>query len=420
MGLWASRPRPVGVISARTHTPTQPGPKEAGAATPDLKSSTDHAPAYSTQRSAAPAAPSGPDKAQPYGPSPATQDSADSSAGEAISLAAALLGLPAAPGHYSPPDEVPGPWVDLFLERHADSGVYRGLFRASGTTRQWVLQHAATADYTVYVSSRLHADAWVKRFNALRAALGVRGQRPTQLSVTVSDAPEAECALAALPTFIWGVGQGVTGLHFGAYLSSSEPASAFLRCMALAAPNVTTLTLTYGSCTLPPPDRFPHLREIIMKSMHLDSCVSVAAYLPQLTSLTFHPKGAFHRYDMLSAVISTQTTTLTRLHTTAHLNDNALGLLLAHTPALTDLSVGPVTVESDEYSGRVWGVKRLSTSLNHWRREKTAVELWQLPYLPTCRTGTVLCTTEFNVDITDEQVRETVVPTCVHTLMPEK
>ncbi len=410
MGLWASRPKPEGVISPRTHNPTSPGPTEAGAATPGPQSSTDDEPADTSQPSAAATAPSGPDQPQPYGTTPASQDKSDSSAVEAISLAAALLGLPVAPGCYSPPGEVPGPWVDLFLERHADSGVYGGLFGASRTTRHWVLQHAPMAHYNVWVNSRLYADArlyadeWVGQLNSLRALLGARGQLPTKLYISVTDELESECALAALPSFIRGVGQSITGLQFSAYLRCPEPGTAFLRAITPAVPNLTTLTICCGNCLLPPPQRLPHLKEIVIKSAQLASCVSVAAYLPQLTSLTFHPQDNGQQANILSALFTAHTTTLIHFHTTAHLSDNALGLLLTYTPALTDLSVGPVTVESDEYSGRVWGVKRLATSINYSRRARTAIEVWQLPYLPTCSTGTVLCTTEISLHVFDDQV----------------
>ncbi len=304
----------------------------------------------------------------------------------------------------------------LIIHSHT-GGLRCKISTTTTTTREWVLEHSSKATLSVNVyKGSIHWWLWQRRLTRIQRELGIRGDLPTRLYICVDDTPEAACSLTALPAFIRGWGQSITVIE-GMLSEDCALSTVFIRCMAPAAPNLSTLALHGSTCVLPAPEHLPHLISLTMGRLQHDSCVSIAPYLPQLTSLTLFPNAHNHT-ELFQTVFTQRSTTLTTFNTNTPLTDELLGLLLAHTPALTDLNVGPVTVQSDQYCGRVWGVKKLDTVEHTLMTQRITVGSWALPYLPTCSTGTVLCVREYEIAITDEEVSLHHTHTHTHTHTP--
>ncbi len=256
----------------------------------------------------------------------------------AVSLGAALFGLPAAPGFMVPGEEVPGAWLVLLIEGHADGAVFSRLFCASRATQVWCLQHVPTAHLAFRLGPVEEGQlAWPQRFDAARARLGVRGPLPTRLTVQEADTYRGTPALADVVNALAGVGQGVVEL----VVETDRSPAQFVQTIAAHIPNLTTLTLKYNHCVLPPPTSYPQLRQLSMGDVQLSSCRSIAEYTSQLKSLSIDPRdgdaaGARH---VFSTILSAVSTTLTTFVTREPLTDSLLDLLLRRAPALTELFV---------------------------------------------------------------------------------
>lgn len=248
------------------------------------------------------------------------------------------------------------------LDFRADSEVFDRLFCVSRTAQLWTLQHAPDATLRFELYGDESPNARQRQLAAARAALTARGRLPTKLSVWVFKGPANECIAAAIPSFLWQVGQGITRLEFDCSSEgATELGTLFMRCLAPSVPNLTTLTLSISACAMPTPPALPLLTELTMSKVPQHCCASIAPYLTQITALNIDPQHNIDEAAFFTALITTHTTTLTSLETDAGLSDALLGLLLAHAPALTELCVGPVTVTSDQHRGKQWGVKQLHT-----------------------------------------------------------
>lgn len=287
-------------------------------------------------------------------PAPDTSPTQVAKAEPTVSLGAGLFSLLAAPGFEVPGEEPPGAWLVLFLEGHADQAVFTGLFCTSRGAKAWCLQHAPRARLTL----RKHV-AWKAKLAAARDALRVRGALPTCLAIQLPSTSESHAALADVPGAVAGVGHGITTLewHMALFDEAGSVRSGILLAISPHIPNLTTLLI--DSCVLPPPNTFPHLKQLSVWGVRLDACPSIAKYLPQITTLTLVPQiTTLRKTDAVCrAVFSTASSTLTDLDISFELTDQLLGLLVSRTPALTALRVGLLRVQSDAYVGKEWGVK---------------------------------------------------------------
>ncbi len=307
-----------------------------------------------------------------------------------ISLAAALFGLPPAPGCTVPDDEVPAPWLMLFLDEHADAGVYGGIFTSCTAGRLWVLRTAPKARLVLRTTKYTQPGPWYACLARDRAELIARGHLPTRVIIVCGEGAVSEAALAVVPSVFYGHAAAIQELRFSD-LSARRPCAAVLGMLQLVLPLLQQLrSLTLNTCipTLPPRSSLPQLTEVQVymyasNPQHLvDSCLSsIAAYLPQLTSLTLHDQvlPVPPDWQLLLSPAST-TNTLTAFSTDRPLDDTLLSLLVQHTPTLTRLRVAYVGLQ-DDHSDRQWGVRTLVINQDHYL-EETAL-------LPKCAQGKV-------------------------------
>lgn len=92
------------------------------------------------------------------------------------------------------------------------------------------------------------------------------------------------------------------------------------------------------------------------------ACAAVSALLPRITSLNLSFR--YHKYDPFTPwerIFTAQHTTHTLTHLTTRdiLDSELLGLLISHAPSLTDLTVGSMYVDTEDYKQRQWAVRRL-------------------------------------------------------------
>ncbi len=267
-----------------------------------------------------------------------------------FSLGGAVWGFQPAVGYYSPQQQVPEAWLLVLVEHFADAEFYLCLFRASRGARDWVLETAPTARYSLVSSD---VDMWQHQLSTLRERLQTRGSKPVRLRVPASQQHAA--ALAALPGVLAGVGACITELTLrGPDRTPQQPvhpiavehaAAAFLRAVAPHLPNLSTLTLTNIPCELPSPSVLPQLKDLSMDQLQPNRIIgrSVVRLFTQLTALALqHAEAAESAVPALLRLCqpSNTTTTLVRLSIHAPLTDELLACLLISAPCLTELSVG--------------------------------------------------------------------------------
>ncbi len=130
-----------------------------------------------------------------------------------FSLGGALFGLPPADGHIVPDEGVPEAWLLLFVEGHADSGVYAGVFSASKAGQGWALSTAPKGRLRYDTTVAQPANVWIARLAKDAVMLAIRGALPTHLCVTCDGSPESEAACQVVTDMLSGYGSGVTCLR---------------------------------------------------------------------------------------------------------------------------------------------------------------------------------------------------------------
>ncbi len=293
-----------------------------------------------------------------------------------MSLGGALFdGLPA-DGHFIPADPVPGSWLDLYTE-HADEdgSVHVGVYRSCRGGRDFTLREAGRARLTLHSKGAKDMAEWTRQLVGVRAALRTRGSKPTSVGLTVHN----KDYLAAVSEQLQGAGQGITELRVkdeqmdsvryydSAAAEIDQRMTQFLSTLHLLCPYITTLDLHTLPCLLPPPSNLPHLTKVHMRANKKfdvsaqtaqEVAGAVGRFLPQLTHLHYDSCTTITPWGALFTANNT-THTLTHFTTGAELGDELVSCLLQYTPALESLSVSGVSVLSDEYSEREWGVSEL-------------------------------------------------------------
>ncbi len=323
------------------------------------------------------------------------------------SFGALLLGCPPAPGYSVPADDLPGPWQRQFISRYASKrvilrgrkvgrrcvSVYSGLFTANSAGKRWVLETATVAQLTLRPRPSTPPEAWDRQLAAVRACLQERGGRPVQLLIMVGELLPIAAALSLIPAALQGVSAGITDVkiryaakapeHLQAedtWRPQADAATAFLRDLAAALPNLTTLDLITFPATVPQAAQLPSLRQVSADGVYVPgSAQALGSLVPQLTHLQFR----FHRmateFSRFSDAFRNTSHTLTQL-TIDVLNDLILPHLLTQAPTLTHLTAQYVEFR-DDYSTRQWGVHSLSITPGE------IVDLEPLAGLPTCTAG---------------------------------
>ncbi len=186
--------------------------------------------------------------------------------GSKFSLAGALFDWPVGEGCANPTEHAPDSWRTAF-ESCADAEVWLGLFRSCSSSRDWAWRTAPSASVVLdcTVSGRTQA-ARQQHFQAVQQCLSVRGALPTKLTVACDqDLTRDSSALTAVS----GVGAGIVSIHVrskGLHSMPREgPAAVLLQGLALACPNTTSIALTHVMCQLPPPSKFPHVTELVIR-----------------------------------------------------------------------------------------------------------------------------------------------------------
>ncbi len=285
-------------------------------------------------------------------------------------LAAALFpGILPAEGCTEPTEYAPDSWL-LSFKQHADPAVYLGLFSSCRGGRDYTLQTANTATLRLQPGSAQSDEAWQRTLDAARQALMVRGALSTRLvllgyepDLNSPDSQQQTTArLSGIPQQLEGAGSGVTELTV---THSGLLPHTFLTTAASAFPHLHTLSVDQCTCPLPPPAQWPQLRRLQVTipppcyNTHsgvweehpttLAVFQSIAAHLPQLTSLDFSRQPERDDVDpslpweQLFTAGSTSHT-LTHLTTNCTLTDELVPMLLSHTPALSQLFVSFVSI----------------------------------------------------------------------------
>lgn len=346
-----------------------------------------------------------------------------------LSLGAAVLGLPAARGYFSPGDIAPTAWQAQLsqliwqarragaeqgppecleqviadtpgsaaeareAERHtlyrphaAGAAAYRGLFSASRGTRDWVLQTAPTAVLCIdtfavhqrHLSSPPNPDPWPQQLSAVQQALQTRGALPTTLIVVLAEDTYCAEVCEDLLTALEGVGSGMTGfaLH-NLSPPAGKTATEVLHRAAAVFPALQSLTLHGAACKLPAASALRGLRELRVAGQA--SIKAALAFVTQLTSLeiTNARRPAWPR--LFSPITTTHT--LTHFSTDELLTNELLGLLLEHAPALAQLRVNSVGELSKQHSDRQWKLRSLGV--------RNSVYMARLAWLPSSTHGRV-------------------------------
>ncbi len=354
--------------------------------------------------------------------------------GSKFSLAAALFGWPAAPGHSAPSQEVPDAWLLLFGKQHAttDPAVLSGIFTACPAGRDWVLESAPKVTLSIDTTDDRFPTVWLQRCSKLREALTRRGSRPVHLAVMCKDhelgSPHnlAECLM--LPSLCFdGAGRAITHLSVTDERSTPYPLHITAPLLVnIAAQTIgsqlTSLTLHPCPQPLPLPQSLPSLQHLDVRLMsgydyietiREDIYRSVGSHIPHLTSLTLDdseyeyptPWGVMFEAECV-------TNTLTTLTTDRCLTDELVEFLFEFAPNMARLSVRDISI-IDDLGGCEWGVREIE--IKCWDDSDTA----SVFNLPVCKAGPVMvviggrCPLDIVVD--SAEVRKVSTHTCAHT-----
>ncbi len=180
--------------------------------------------------------------------------------GKTFSLGSAMLGAPAADQYYASGQRIPDGLVLSFIEQHADAAMFVSLFRSCRGGRDLVLRSARKGALVLMCANLLPNAAWERQLRAARQALSVRGLRPTSVRVLQQTGPgflderkiyrvPSQERLVSVLNLLHGVGEGVTELDVD--LSGYPDNKRFMRELAVACPNVSSLQLRYNSNSHP-------------------------------------------------------------------------------------------------------------------------------------------------------------------------
>lgn len=269
-----------------------------------------------------------------------------------LSLGAAIWGAEPSDGSTVPQDCIPGPWSDSLAAQHAGAAVFRGLFSASRSTRDWVLESAPSASLHLSADTDQPRRAWIWQLDmAVHEALLTRGSRETRITVQWdASCKEGHVAFLLIPERLHGAGEAVkqlvVTLQDESQAVNSTVAQEFMRRAAQTFPHLTTLTAP--CCVLPAPDQLPHLTHLIIprptgSSAHITAVhASISAYLTQLTSLAYTQSVSHNDHPRWSQLISTTSQTVTSFTTYYRLTDELVALVIERLPALKRLSCSRV------------------------------------------------------------------------------
>ncbi len=277
-----------------------------------------------------------------------------------------LFGCPPARGCRRAQQHAPDSWRGAFLSsKHADASVLSGVYTSCRAGRDLVLSHAqhATLSLDATTAEQL-TDTWLSPLQRLSQ----RGTLPTGLKVTISYQPDVQARVQRLLEVISQRGYNVDSITLRTPLNHHEqlPIEArVLQCQWPALPSVKSLRLQSCNVVLPPRS-LPNLAAFEMmapfESQQLPAGVysSIAALLPQLTSFSFSGWQERRLVSLFPQGPNKTLPTLTHLSLReSGLTDELLGLVLDTVPALQELAVSSLRVETDAYRARTWPVTRL-------------------------------------------------------------
>ncbi len=194
-------------------------------------------------------------------------------------------------------------------------------------------------------------DSVLRRLHAARNELSLRGDLPVTLTVKQrGDGPKGQ---AFWPAVFKALGSGQARAHLSLTLQIQRLPATLLRHVGSAFPGLSTLSLgsasgSISALKLPPPASLPALRHVTIHRVSADSQTalwpSVAAYLPQLTSLTITEQPEDVRGEIppwATAVFrpAHPSNTLTHLSLPCSLGSPLVGLLQKSAPPLEHLTV---------------------------------------------------------------------------------
>ncbi len=293
-------------------------------------------------------------------PPPAPHHSAAQQEPAACSLAEAALALVAA---------------------YADPQCRRALFACSKACQQGVLQATQQFTATLRAYGGMSEGRWQRRLQAAEQALNARGlSRINKLVLRLPTHNPA--ALQSVLSIAGAAGRAVTELEVLPTFCADAVNSVgteWLAGLPITFPNLRTLQLNRLVGVLPPAAQLPHLTELHMRECLPEDasngrlralCESIAAYVPQLTSLGLSSESlglssdpcAWEWKQMWPTVFSATSNTLTTLTTTLTLTDTLVRAVQLYTPNLVQLGCGYLDRSLDEVTDRSheeWSVREL-------------------------------------------------------------
>lgn len=289
--------------------------------------------------------------------------------------------------------------------------VYLAVFRSSTDGRRCVLETVKHATVTLLAYDGLRAAAWERRLRSADQALAVRGEHGQDKLVLRCPTPK-KSALDGILGMSQAAGRAVGALEvWQPGWAPGAMASPWLQAIPSTFPNLHTLHLTGVCGVLPQSAQLPLLRvlliheclpctewapqawagaEYIPDTVLLRAlCYSIAALLPQLTSLTFSSQHGDEMWDdCWGWVFASLSTTLACFSTPLTLTDGLLRALCQCAPNLARLACGNLHEDLSDHRAHnraqlfPWAVTELSFSRADEGILRVLVSLDTLSQLP--------------------------------------
>ncbi len=307
-------------------------------------------------------------------------------------VGAAILGLPAADSAVASQEHTPDSWRAL-LAGHPDAAL--GVFQLCTGGRDWVLSTAPNATVQLDCTIQHPPWQWFARLTAVADALHTRGTRPTTLKLQCDESGPCAAQASVVLGTLRGAARSVQALEVHCSntppTADSQPISRLLQCAAQTFSGLRRLTLRgAGAWVLPAPTLLPQLQHLSAYTEHTTPIEasqlarSIAAYVPQLSSLASHMDQSI---DTFALLFPKPSQTLTHLSISHALTDDSLQLLVTQAPVLQSLSVGELQIRSDACQHMIWGVSDVKVAMSVMCSDGAPQ---MLARLPQCADGQVM------------------------------
>ncbi len=270
-------------------------------------------------------------------------------------------------------------WALKLVTRLCDAGSRRGLSQSSKGCLQLVWEAAERMAVTLLGYGGLSEAAWQRRLDSAVQALTARGQERGAKALVLRLPTPNPAALQSILSIPAAAGRAVSELVVRQVQSAGADYNVvqtpWLTALPAAFCHLRVLRIDRLRGKLPDPATLPHLKELCVHvpawsrvvgkwySTH-EECASLAALLPQLTTL---------HYTTDENVVTTWWTLFTQadprphyehltcFETSYELTDELVGALRTRAPGLQRLRAGGCDHSklTEQHSGATWGVQEL-------------------------------------------------------------